>query len=250
MAMGLFYYGLRDTNATYATNFLNLIPIFTFVFSTILRIEKLGLKTRAGQVKTLGAIFCFAGALTTSLYKGKAFHIGHHSLHSTISLEPSEVHWTRGTFMLVGSCFSYAAWYIVQGALGTAVTFSLVSWAIAIRGPTYPPMFSPLTLICVALLEALILGAEIRLGSMLGTVLIIIGLYSFLWGKRKEMKSLKLVTKNDATGVIAPAATIPDESAVVQSTSILMPSPLSEYGVMDVQEDSDKSTLTPKLLMI
>ncbi len=85
---------------------------------------------------------------------------------------------------------------------------------------------------------------------MLGTVLIIIGLYSFLWGKRKEMKSLKLVTKNDATGVIAPAATIPDESAVVQSTSILMPSPLSEYGVMDVQEDSDKSTLTPKLLMI
>ena len=52
----------------------------------------------------------------------------------------------------------------MQGALGTAVTFSLVSWAIAIRGPTYPPMFSPLTLICVALLEALILGAEIRLG--------------------------------------------------------------------------------------
>ncbi|CAL5323446.1 unnamed protein product [Camellia sinensis] len=35
MAMGLFYYGLRDTTATYATNFLNLIPVATFVFSII-----------------------------------------------------------------------------------------------------------------------------------------------------------------------------------------------------------------------
>lgn len=37
MAMGLYYYGLRETTATYATNFLNLIPITTFILSTILR---------------------------------------------------------------------------------------------------------------------------------------------------------------------------------------------------------------------
>lgn len=36
-AMGLFYYGLKDTSATYAVNFLNLVPIVTFVFSIILR---------------------------------------------------------------------------------------------------------------------------------------------------------------------------------------------------------------------
>ena len=35
MALGLFYYGLRDTNATYAISFLNLIPMVTFVFSII-----------------------------------------------------------------------------------------------------------------------------------------------------------------------------------------------------------------------
>lgn len=39
MAMGLFYYGLKETSATYATNFLNLIPIVTFIFSTVLRYE-------------------------------------------------------------------------------------------------------------------------------------------------------------------------------------------------------------------
>lgn len=36
-AMGLYYYGLRDTTATYATNFLNLIPVVTFVISSMLR---------------------------------------------------------------------------------------------------------------------------------------------------------------------------------------------------------------------
>ena len=102
---------VADMKSNIYTHQSNMIK---FLFLNGCSIEKLGLKTRAGQVKTLGTIFCFAGALTASLYKGKVFHIGHHSLHSTISLEPSEVHWTRGTFMLVGSCFSYAAWYIVQ----------------------------------------------------------------------------------------------------------------------------------------
>ncbi|XP_050254658.1 WAT1-related protein At1g68170-like [Quercus robur] len=79
-------------------------------------------------------------------------------------------------------------------------------------GPIYGPMFSPLSLIFVSILEALILGAEIRLGMLLGSVLIIVGLYSFLWGKRKEMKSL-LQTNNDTGSVVAP--TTAGESAVV-----------------------------------
>ena len=36
-AMGLFYYGLKYTTATYAVNFLNLVPIVTFVFCIIFR---------------------------------------------------------------------------------------------------------------------------------------------------------------------------------------------------------------------
>ncbi|PON83706.1 Plant-drug/metabolite exporter [Trema orientale] len=242
-AMGMFYYGLRDTTATYATNFLNLIPIVTFVFSIISGLEKLELHTKAGKVKTIGALLCVAGALTTSLYKGKGLHIGHHHVNSHITAKTSDAHWARGTFMLVGSCLSYSAWFIVQvkllkvfpfkywgtmltciiaalqsavmglcldrrtiawrvgwnlqlvtiiysGTLATAATFCLLTWAISIQGPTYPSMFNPLTLIFVALSEALILGEAIRTGTLLGMVLIILGLYSFLWGKTKEIKSL------------------------------------------------------------
>ncbi|KAE8680404.1 hypothetical protein F3Y22_tig00111390pilonHSYRG00056 [Hibiscus syriacus] len=243
-AMGLFYYGLRDTTATYSTNFLNMIPIVTFVLSIIFRIERLGLGSRAGKIKTAGAILCVGGALTTSLYKGKAFHVGDgHHFHRAAAMDVSNSHMTRGTFMLVGSCVCYASWYILQvkllkvfpskyratlitcliaslqsaaiglcidrskaawrvgwnlqlitivyaGALSTAATFCLLTWSIAKRGPTYAPMFNPLTLVFVAMSEALVLGEQMRLGIVLGTVMIIVGLYSFLWGKKTEMKSL------------------------------------------------------------
>ncbi|KAL4362298.1 hypothetical protein GQ457_04G013970 [Hibiscus cannabinus] len=241
-AMGLFYYGLRDTTATYSTNFLNMIPIVTFVFSVILGIEKVGLGSKAGKIKTAGAFLCVGGALTTSLYKGKAFHVGDgHHFHRIPAMDVSSSHWTRGTFMLVGSCVCYASWYILQvkllkvfpskyratlvtciiaslqsaaiglcldrskaawrlewnlqlitivysGVLSTAATFCLLTWSIAKRGPTYAPMFNPLTLVFVAISETLLLGEQMWLGTVVGTVMIIMGLYSFLWGKRKEMK--------------------------------------------------------------
>ncbi|KAE8661981.1 hypothetical protein F3Y22_tig00113721pilonHSYRG00036 [Hibiscus syriacus] len=243
MAMGLFYYGLRDTTATYSTNFLNVIPIVTFVFSILLRMEKLGLDSKAGKIKTMGAIICVGGALTTSLYKGKEFNLihDHRHFHSPAAMEVSSSNWTRGSFMLVGSCLCYAIWYILQvkllrvfpsryratlitcimasvqstaiglcldrreaawrlewnlqlvtivysGALSTAATFCLLTWAIAKRGPTYAPMFNPLSLIFIAVSEALLLGEPMRLGIVVGTVMIIVGLYSFLWGRRKESK--------------------------------------------------------------
>ncbi|XP_031262682.1 WAT1-related protein At5g07050-like, partial [Pistacia vera] len=239
-AMGLYYYGLRDTTATYAINYLNLLPVITFVLSTILRIEKLRLNSKEGKFKILGAILCAGGAVTSSVYKGKSFDIFHNNLNTKLTENViPKAHWTRGSLLLVGSCLSYASWYMVQvkllkvfpfkysatmftciiaalqalviglclhtdmpswrlawdlelitifysGTLATAATFCLVSRAIAKRGPTYPPMFNPLSLIFVAVLDALLLGQDITLGILLGSFLIIAGLYSFLWAKSKE----------------------------------------------------------------
>ncbi|MBA0781009.1 hypothetical protein Gotri_001971, partial [Gossypium trilobum] len=248
-AMGLFYCGLRDTTATYSSNFLNIIPIVTFVFSIIFRIEKLGLGSKGGKIKTAGAILCVGGALTASLYKGKVFHLadGHH-FHRPAVMEVSKSQWTRGTFMLVGEVaqsfpmeiqgnaanmhhcvhtissnramlkqeqgsleigVEFAADYnslLGNGALSTAATFCLLTWSIAKRGPTYAPMFNPLALVFVAISEALVLGEQIRLGMVLGTVLIIVGLYSFLWGKRKELKCLLLSNE----GVDEMATAVPE----------------------------------------
>lgn len=78
------------------------------------RMEKLRLGTRAGKVKTMGAILCVAGALTISLYKGKSFYIRHHSTHHREISHNVQHNWTRGTVFLVLSVLSYATWFMVQ----------------------------------------------------------------------------------------------------------------------------------------
>ncbi|KAL1348865.1 hypothetical protein HN51_024757 [Arachis hypogaea] len=272
MAQGLYYYGLRDTSATYSINFLNLVPICTFAVSIICRIEKLRVKTWGGRAKCVGAMLCVGGALVTSLYKGHEFfigqrHHGHHDSHSSAALT-HKTNMLRGTIFLVLSCFSYTAWFIVQvkllkefpfkywgtmlacimasiqsaviglcidssgaswkihwnlqlvtilysGALATGATFCLLSWAISVKGPTYPPMFNPLALIFVAISEALVLGEPLKVGTLLGMVLIISGLYSFLWGKKKEPKSLA------QSNVVA--AEVSADSALPQATAVVVP---------------------------
>ncbi|KAK1296331.1 WAT1-related protein [Acorus calamus] len=167
LAMGLYYYGLRDTTATYSTYFLNLIPIVTFLFAVTTRIEKLGLSSNAGRMKILGTVVCVGGALMTGLYRGITLvhgdtHFGLHARAQTVA--PVMTNMTRGTLFLCCSCLSYAVWFLVQGALNTGATFVLLSWVISRRGPTYPAMFNALTLIFIAILDCAIMGQDLTLG--------------------------------------------------------------------------------------
>ncbi|VFQ65413.1 unnamed protein product [Cuscuta campestris] len=54
---------------------------------------------------------------------------------------------------------------LYSGVLASAATLCLVFWAIAKRGPTYPSMFNPLSLVFVAITEAIFFGASISVGS-------------------------------------------------------------------------------------
>ncbi|KAL7146031.1 hypothetical protein ABFS83_06G013900 [Erythranthe nasuta] len=275
MAMGLFYYGLKETTATYATNFTNIVPILTFLFSTILRIETLGLRTRAGKIKTLGAILCLGGALTIVLYKGKSFHLTHNHNESKIIPKTAQ-NKTRGTIFLVASCFSYGVWFILQvklfnvfpykytatfliclvasiqdvviglcmdrkpkswqlgwnlqlitilysGILATAGSFTLISWAVTQKGPTYPSMFNPLALIFVTITEALFLGEAITVQSLIGMSLIIVGLYLFLWGKHKDMKGGPRIPVKESGGAGGDAPPVEPESVRSQSSAVVVP---------------------------
>ncbi|KAK4431239.1 WAT1-related protein [Sesamum alatum] len=223
MALGLFYYGLKDTTATYATNFLNLIPVITFLFSTLLRIEALRLHTRAGKMKTLGAMLCLAGALTVTLYKGNSFHLTHFHNHGQKIINKIEKNKTRGTIFLIASCLSAGTWFILQGILATAATFCLISWAITQRGPTYPSMFNPLSLILIAVAEAVFLGEDISVGSLIGMGLIIAGLYSFLWGKSKDTKACTLLPVKESGGAGAGGDAAPESAGLMPSSATIVP---------------------------
>ncbi|XP_047165029.1 WAT1-related protein At5g64700-like isoform X2 [Vigna umbellata] len=131
----------------------------------------------------------------------------------------------------VGVCLdsSKAAWrlqwnlqlitIVYSGALATAATFCIISWAIRMKGPTYPPMFNPLSLIFVAFSEALILGQPLGVGTLGGMVLIIMGLYFFLWGKNNESHA-------EGTTMVADGLT------ATQSTSTVVPSASPTHSVI------------------
>ncbi|KAL5222777.1 hypothetical protein ABZP36_027490 [Zizania latifolia] len=81
----------------------------------------------------------------------------------------------------------YSALYI--GVVGSGIACALMSWCIQLRGPLFVSMFSPLMLVVVAIVGWAVLEEKIYVGSAIGSVLIVAGLYMVLWGKAREMDS-------------------------------------------------------------
>ncbi|CAN6214598.1 unnamed protein product [Urochloa humidicola] len=83
---------------------------------------------------------------------------------------------------------------IYSGVLNTGLAFLLVSWVISRSGPIYPAMFSSVSLVITTVLDSVLLGTNIYLGSVLGTLLVLVGMYAFLWGKGREIKLAEMAS--------------------------------------------------------
>ncbi|XP_027329638.1 WAT1-related protein At4g28040 [Abrus precatorius] len=82
------------------------------------------------------------------------------------------------------SCSLYAG-------IGIAVSFFVQSWCISERGPLYCAMFNPLATVITAFITATFLKEELYIGSLVGAIGVIAGLYIVLWGKAKEFDEIK-----------------------------------------------------------
>ncbi|XP_038900926.1 WAT1-related protein At5g64700-like [Benincasa hispida] len=74
------------------------------------------------------------------------------------------------------------------GIVVTAVTYCLQAWIVEKKGPVYLAMSTPFSLLITIFFSATFLGESITLGSTLGGMLLVGGLYFVLWGKSKEQK--------------------------------------------------------------
>ncbi|KAH1101118.1 hypothetical protein GLYMA_13G122000v4 [Glycine max] len=59
-------------------------------------------------------------------------------------------------------------------------------WTAEQKGPVFVSMFNPLGTILVAILAYFVFGEQLHTGSLLGVVIVIIGLYLLLWGKESD----------------------------------------------------------------
>ncbi|GFP83809.1 wat1-related protein at5g07050 [Phtheirospermum japonicum] len=74
------------------------------------------------------------------------------------------------------------------GIVSSSIAYYVQGIVMQKRGPVFVTAFSPLMMIIVAIMGSFILAEKIYVGGVLGAVLIVIGLYSVLWGKYKEYK--------------------------------------------------------------
>ncbi|CAD6333836.1 unnamed protein product [Miscanthus lutarioriparius] len=72
------------------------------------------------------------------------------------------------------------------GIVTSSIAYYVQGLVIQSRGPVFASAFSPLMMIIVAIMGSFILAENIYLGGIVGSVLIVAGLYSVLWGKHKE----------------------------------------------------------------
>ncbi|PIN11444.1 Glucose-6-phosphate/phosphate and phosphoenolpyruvate/phosphate antiporter [Handroanthus impetiginosus] len=77
------------------------------------------------------------------------------------------------------------------GIVVTGVTFYLQAWVIEKKGPVFLVITTPLILIFTIVLSSFLFGEIISLGSVLGALLLVGGLYFVLWGKTKEEERAK-----------------------------------------------------------
>uniref|UniRef100_A0A0E0H1M3 WAT1-related protein n=1 Tax=Oryza nivara TaxID=4536 RepID=A0A0E0H1M3_ORYNI len=75
------------------------------------------------------------------------------------------------------------------GIVGSGIAFLAMSWCVEQRGPVFTTAFTPLIQIIAAAINVIVLHEQLHLGIVIGSALVIIGLYFVLWGKSKEASS-------------------------------------------------------------
>ncbi|BAF21737.1 WAT1-related protein At5g64700 [Oryza sativa Japonica Group] len=110
-----------------------------------------------------------------------------------------------GVVSLVGVLFT--------GIVVAAISYYLQIWVIEKKGPVFLSMSMPLSLVFTMAIASFLLGEDVSLGSIIGSLLLVAGLYNVLWGKsREEHGGGGVVVAGAGTaggekdGAVAPAA--------------------------------------------
>ncbi|KHN04117.1 Auxin-induced protein 5NG4 [Glycine soja] len=116
---------------------------------------------------SLSSLICFAGALQSAVVALIADH------------NPRA--WAIGfDYSLYGPLYT--------GIMSSGIAYYIQGLVMQSRGPVFVTSFNPLCMIIVTALGSLLLGEHLYLGSIIGGIIIAVGLYSVVWGKGKDYK--------------------------------------------------------------
>ncbi|KAI5003218.1 hypothetical protein ZWY2020_030378 [Hordeum vulgare] len=143
------------------------IIIATLAWASLFILQAHTLKQYSAPL-SLTTLICFVGTLQAIVV--------------TFAMEHRPSVWTIGFDMnLLAAAYA--------GIVTSSIAYYVQGLVIQKTGPVFASAFSPLMMIVVAVMGSFILSEKIYLGGILGSVLIVIGLYSVLWGKHKETQA-------------------------------------------------------------
>ncbi|KAH0989394.1 hypothetical protein GBA52_000877 [Prunus armeniaca] len=103
---------------------------------------------------------------------------------------------------------------LYSGIIGSGITYYVQGLVMKTRGPVFVTAFNPLCMIIVSILGSIILAEKLHLGSIIGGVIIVLGLYSVVWGKSKDYCKSSAVPSSPAMKDEAHELPISSESAI------------------------------------
>ncbi|KAL9321684.1 hypothetical protein ACSQ67_009737 [Phaseolus vulgaris] len=139
--------------------------IATLAWASLFVLQAKAIETYKSHQLSLTTLICFIGTVQATAV--------------TFVMEHNPSVWTIGWDMnLLAAAYA--------GIVTSSISYYVQGLVIKKRGPVFATAFSPLMMIIVAFMGSFILAEHIFLGGVLGGILIVIGLYSVLWGKQKE----------------------------------------------------------------
>nr|POE66475.1 wat1-related protein [Quercus suber] len=121
LSLNVYCVALIYTSATLGAATVNCLPVTTFFFAVLLRMEKVTLRTIPGIAKVAGMIVCMAGVMILAFYNGPQMKplihhplIGYHNNQDQQLHASSGKHWTLGCFLLFISIICWGLWLVLQ----------------------------------------------------------------------------------------------------------------------------------------
>ncbi|KAE9603976.1 putative EamA domain-containing protein [Lupinus albus] len=81
---------------------------------------------------------------------------------------------------------------LYSGVFGSAFQVGVITWCLHQTGPVFVSIFKPIGIAVSVVVGVAFLGDTFYLGSLLGATVIVVGFYSVLWGKAKEIEDASM----------------------------------------------------------
>ncbi|XAR55582.1 hypothetical protein NMG60_11035694 [Bertholletia excelsa] len=98
---------------------------------------------------------------------------------------------------------------LYTGIISSGITYYVQGLVMKTRGPVFVTAFNPLCMIIVAILGSCILAEKLHLGSVIGAIIIAVGLYAVVWGKSKDQVDSSPITNQQELPVTTMNSSTP-----------------------------------------